>query len=323
MADAAARRREATASQDASHASSGEARSIFDEEWWLLAATDGRLERVEVSWDRVVVGSIFYHPTRRGLMLKAALPPYTRLMTPLINAPGEKASSISTNKTRILRELLARLSHIDLYQTTIRSDPDLVLSYQINDFDLGPKITFLSPRDDPQSAVLQRMDHKLRNAITTASRYCRLERHMNLDRFRRMRSSVSEIDFNDYEAFERIVEAVALRRAGVFLTAVSDDGQDLATDFVVWDAQRLYYLAATRLNTAVASKAATWLFSESIAFAKALGRDFDADGFATVASAKSLQRWGLSIVLNTNVSRSRLAYQLLKPIKNRIRKPPF
>jgi hypothetical protein len=297
--------------------------AVFDQDWWLKAATDGQLERVEVTWDRVVVGVLTYHPTRRGWVRKAVLPPYTRLMTPIIQAPGEKVSTAATNTVRILRDLYARMPPMDVYQTTVRSDPDLVLAYQLNDFELSHKITFLSPKDDRMADVMQRMDHKLRNIIKTASRFCHLERHLDLDRFRRMRASVSRVDFNDYAAFERIVTAVAARGTGTFLSAVSEDGSDLATVFLVWDTQRLYYLSATRLDTAQSSKAATWLFCESLAFAKSMGLAFDADGFATVASAKSLQRWGLPVSLNTNVGRAHLAYQVLKPIKDRIRRPPF
>ena len=297
--------------------------AIFDQDWWLLAATNGELERVEVSWDRVLVGAMAYHPTGRRWVRKAVLPPYTRLMTPVIRPPGEKISTAATNMVRIVRQLHARLPQIAVYHTTVRSDPDLVLAFQLNDFELRHKITFLSPKDDPMAAVMQRMDHKLRNIIKTASRFCQMERHLDLDRFRRMRTAVSPVDFNDYEALERIVIAVASRGAGTFLSAVAEDGTDLATVFLVWDAQRLYYLCATRLDTTESSKAATWLFCESIAFAKSLGLAFDADGFATVASAKSLQRWGLPVSLNTDLGRMTLAYQVLKPIKDRILRPPF
>jgi hypothetical protein len=297
--------------------------AIFDRIWWLEAVTLGGLEQAEVTWDRAVVGSIYFQRARRGLVRKAVLPAYTRLLTPYINPPGEKSSTRSANVVRIVRELYAKIDDVDYYHTVTQSDPELLFAFQMSNFSIGHKITFISRKEEGIDRLFSGMDHKFRNIIKVASKSLRLDAHMDIDRFRRIRSLVSKTDYNDYNVFESIVAAVEIRGAGTFLSAVSEDGTDQATIFVVWDADRLYYLSSTRLNTAEASKAATWLFSEAVAFAKSKGLDFDADGFATVATAKSLLRWGMEIRLNANVSRGSLAYDLMKPIKDRIQAPPF
>jgi hypothetical protein len=298
-------------------------RDIFSEEWWLNAATLGRIERVDVAWDGVPVGSLYYHVVKSGFLRKAVLPPYTRMMTPYLVPPGERPWTRAANTVNIIRDLYANMPEMDTYHTVVRSDPDLIFGFQLNGFALGYKVTFLSEASVDIDTVFRGMDQKYRNVVRQGNSRFSLDRHTDLDRFRRIRAENRKTDYNDYPALESLLSAVTSRGAGTFLSAVSESGEDQATALVVWDQERLYYLAATRYDGTTASKAATWLFYEAIAFAKSLGRAFDADGYATVASAQSLQRWGLPVSLNTNVSRSKLAYQLVKPIKDRLAPPPF
>src|SRR5947209_4786927 len=60
----------------------GRDRTIFEEDWWLTAATGGKIERAEVRWDNVVVGSLDYYATKEMQMRKIVLPPYTRILAP-------------------------------------------------------------------------------------------------------------------------------------------------------------------------------------------------------------------------------------------------
>ena len=297
-------------------------RDIFSEEWWLDAVTLGRIERVDVAWDSVPVGTLYYHVVTSGFLRKAVLPPYTRVMTPYLVPPGERPWTKRANTVKIIGDLYAKMPEMDTYHTVVRSDPDLVLGFQLNGFSLGYKVTFLSDISVGMDAVFQNMDQKYRNVVRQGNSRFSLERHTDLDRFRNIRAANGRRDYNNYPALESLVSAIASRGAGTFLTAVSEAG-DQATVLVVWDRERLYYMAAARHDGTTASKAATWLFYEAIAFAKRLGLAFDADGYATVASAQSLQRWGLPVSLNANVSRSKLAYQLVKPIKDRLAPPPF
>ncbi len=298
-------------------------RDIFSEEWWLDAVTLGRIERVDVAWDSVPVGTLYYHVVTSGFLRKAVLPPYTRVMTPYLVPPGERPWTKAANAVNILRDLYAKMPEMDTYHTVVRSDPDLIFGLQMNGFTLGYKVTFLSDASVDMDTVFLGMDQKYRNVIRQGNARFALERHADLDRFRRIRAGSRQADYNDYRALGSLLSALVSRGAGTFLTAVSDAGEDQATALVVWDRERLYYLAAARYDGTTASKAATWLFYEAIAFAKRLGLAFDADGYATVASAQSLQRWGLPVSLNANVSRSKLAYQLVKPIKDRLAPPPF
>jgi hypothetical protein len=296
---------------------------IFSEEWWLDAVTRGQFERIDASWDSMRVGTLYYHITRRGMVRKAVMPPYTRLMSPLLAPPGGQPRTRAANAVTILRDLYARLPNVDCYHTVVRCDPNVVFAYQLNGFSLGHKITFVSDAGVDIDSVFKGMDQKYRNTVRQGDGLFRMDQHADLDRFRRIRADSKRPDYNDYSALEALIPVLVSRGAGRLLSAVSECGTDQASALVVWDRERLYYLAAARCGGALGSKAATWLFYQAIAYAKRLGLAFDADGYATVASAQSLQRWGLPVSLNVNVSRGGLAYDLVKPIKDRLRPPPF
>ena len=100
-------------------------------------------------------------------------------------------------------------------------------------------------------------------------------------------------------------------------------GRSVSSALLVWDSRRLYFFMSSRSASPEANKASPLVFFESIRLAKSYGLAFDADGYATVASAMSLQKWGLDVTVNLNVNKGSVAYEMLKPLKDRIAPPPF
>jgi len=297
--------------------------AIFDQDWWLDAVTCGRIEQAEVRWDSVTVGILPYFVEKRGLFRKIVLPPMTRIMTPRLAPPGERDVVRTSNKVKIIDELMGKVGKFDSYHTTIRLAEDLLLAYQLNRFNISSKLTFVSDAETPIEQVLKDMDQKPRNVVKTARKFVQIERHMDLERFKKLRRSVTEKDHNNYEALARVIDAVSSRGCGTFLSATDDGGHDLATAFLVWDPDRMYYLLAAKGNGPESNRAAALVFFESLAYSKEIGVAFDADGFATLASATALQRWGLTIKANANITKGSLRYTALKPVKDLISPPPF
>ena len=61
--------------------------SIYDQDWWLDAAAPGRWQRVEVHWDKVLVGSLSFAVARRLGLRFIELPPLTRTASPWLHTP--------------------------------------------------------------------------------------------------------------------------------------------------------------------------------------------------------------------------------------------
>ena len=308
---------------DGVEAFGGRSLSVFEQNWWLEAVTDGAIERAEVFWDSTLVGVLPYHAVRRGVMRTIEAPPYTRRLSPRINAPGGKDVTRMSNTIKIVAQLYEKIGDFDAYHTIIGDDRHLIFAYQMNGFKLQPKITFSSACDVPMEALTAAMDHRPRNIIKTASRQFQTELHFDLDRFRRLRQESTPNDRNDYRIISQLMQTVKSRGAGGILSAVDDRGQDVAAAVLVWDTERLYYFMSSRSATTEGNKASPLVFYESIRLAKAYGLAFDADGYASVASAMSLQKWGLDVTVNLNVNKGSVAYEMLKPLKDRIAPPPF
>jgi len=313
----------ATSPGDISHDLGGHRLTVFEQDWWLDAVTDGALERAEVYWDSVLVGVLPYYAARKGLLRMIQIPPYTRRLAPRVSAPGSKDVTRMSNTIKIVGQLYEKIGDFDSYHTVIGDDRHLIFAYQMNGFKLQPKITFSTDADVPMEALTAAMDHRPRNIIKTASREFRTELHFDLDRFRRLRQASTSRDRNDYRIIGRLMQAVEARGAGGILSAVDDKGQDVAAAVLVWDSERLYYFMASRSASREANKASPLVFYESIRLAKSYGLAFDADGYASVASAMSLQKWGLDVTVNLNVNKGSVAYEMLKPLKDRIAPPPF
>jgi hypothetical protein len=256
-------------------------------------------------------------------MRKIEVPPYTRRLSPRINAPGGKDVTRMSNTIKIITQLYEKIGDFDAYHTIIGDDRHLIFAYQMNGFKLQPKITFSSSADVTMETLTASMDHRPRNIIKTASRQFQTELHFDLDRFRRLRQESTPNDRNDYRIISRLMQTVESRGAGGILRAVDDQGQDVAAAVLVWDTERLYYFMSSRSATTESNKASPLVFHESIRLAKAYGLAFDADGYASVASAMSLQKWGLDVTVNLNVNKGSVAYEMLKPLKDRIAPPPF
>lgn len=228
-----------------------------------------------------------------------------------------------SNTIKIIGQLFEKVGKFDSYHTVIGDDRHLIFAFQMNGFKLQPKITFSSSADVPMDALAASMDHRPRNIIKTASRQFQTELHFDLDRFRRLRQASTSNDRNDYQIVGRLMQAAESRGSGGILCAVDDKGQDVAAAFLVWDTERLYYFMSARAATSEANKASPLVFYESIKLAKSYGLAFDADGYATVASAMSLQKWGLDVTVNLNVHKGSVAYEMLKPLRDRFAPSPF
>lgn len=297
--------------------------TVFEQDWWLEAVTDGAVERAEVWWDNVLVGVLPYYAVRKGMIRKIQIPPYTRRLSPIIDAPGAKDVTQMSNTIKIIGQLYEKIGEYDVYHTVIGDDRRLIFAYQMNGFKLQPKITFCSAADVPLDDLLTAMDHRPRNIIKTASRQFQTHLHFDLDRFSRLRRESTADDRNNYQVIGRLMQAIEARGAGGILSAVDDQGRDVAAALLVWDSERLYYFMSARSAAPEANKASPFVFFESIRLAKSFGLAFDADGYASVASAMSLQKWGLDVTVNLNVQKGSVAYEMLKPLKDRFAPPPF
>jgi hypothetical protein len=293
------------------------AATIFEQEWWLLAASGGRLERAEVRWDGAVVGSFSYQWSASRFVRKITPPPYTRILAPRLNGPEGKEVTVLENNTRIVRELLEKMGPFDSFTTTLPAESDLLLPFQFNGAAAVVKGSFISSLDVTIQDAWDAIHKKTRNVIRSAAGRLSYSIHTDLERFIRIaKLRDAGVDYNDYQALTRLWVEISRRDCGRIISAVNDAGSDVAACVVVWDDKTAYYLLSTRSSDSEAGKANTALFFESLSLAKRLKRDFDADGYATLQSGRFLSRFGLAFSARATVEKRGALYGALKPIKD-------
>jgi len=291
--------------------------TIFEEDWWLIAATAGKVDRVEIRWDNVLVGTLDYHVTTRLGIRRIVLPPFTRLLAPRLNAPGRKPVSILDNNTRIIREMFQRLGRFDLYRTRLPSDQALVLPFQFNQAFSTFSASFVSPAVDRVENVLAGMHQKTRNVIRQANDRIIFESHQDIDRFRRICVDGHRgNDQNDYAVLDRLWREITARHRGTIISAMDHSRKDIAACAVIWDANTAYYWLSARTEDVLAKKANPALFFEALGLAKKKSLDFDADGYGSLAAGRFLAHFGLPVTFRAVVEKRGQAYRLLKPIKD-------
>jgi len=291
--------------------------TIFEEDWWLHAATAGQIRRIEIRWDNVLVGTLDYYVSMRRGMRKIVLPPYTRLLAPRLKAPGSKPITLLDNNTRIIREMFDQLGRFDLYSTRLPSDRELVLPFQFNQAVSTFSASFVSPAVDPAERVLAGMHQKTRNIIRRANDRLIFASHQDIDRYRRICVAGHRgKDQNDYTVLDRLWLEITARKRGTIISAMDHCNRDIAACVVIWDAATAYYWLSARTDDELGKKANPALFFQALGLAKQQGLDFDADGYGSLAAGRFLAHFGLPVTFRAVVEKRGPAYRLLKPIKD-------
>src|SRR5215467_2572126 len=98
--------------------------SIFQEPWWLSAATAGQYKEVSVERGNRLVGRLPFVVTRRGPFLTVTMPTFTHLLGPAIDPGVGKYQSRLARRLSITRELISLLPSCAFFKQAF--DPSVV-----------------------------------------------------------------------------------------------------------------------------------------------------------------------------------------------------
>src|SRR4051794_13421331 len=90
--------------------------SIFEQSWWLDAATGEAWSRAEARWDNKLVGWMPYFVTKHWGLPHIAMPPYTRTLAPRLCPPASTPAKHLNSRIRVLRDLLGHLPRHDRFE---------------------------------------------------------------------------------------------------------------------------------------------------------------------------------------------------------------
>ena len=269
--------------------------TIFHEPWWLDAATPD-WQQAEVAWDGTVVGWLPFAVARRYGSARLEMPPYARVLGPVLNLPSSKPVTRFANVRSVIAGLIARLPQHDSFMQVLPPGSEQGVAFVLNGWTVEENFTFrVAPTVAPE-AVLEGMGQKTRNVLRAARSRMVVEQHGDLDRYialsQRQFRQQGRANRHRYDVLSRVFAACVARDRSTILTARCEDSRDAASAVLLWDDETLYFWTAARDLEAAGNGAYSLVIWEALCLALERGLTFDFDGFASPASGIFLASFG-------------------------------
>ncbi|WP_245443442.1 GNAT family N-acetyltransferase [Labrys okinawensis] len=290
--------------------------TVFHEEWWLDAATQGKVEFVEHEEGGRTVGRLPYVLESRLGLQSANMPPMTHFLGPGIVEPQGSKPNRFLKTQGIIRELLRKLPAIASFRQKMHAGISDALAFQAENYEVSVQFTFeIQPAEQQQ--LWRGMRDKTRNVIRRAEEHHLVSQDMDPEEFFGFASANLEARNEsanvDFAACRAVTAASLERKRGHFLVA-RHGGVAKAAIFCAWDSQAYYYLMSTRAADS-ANGAIPLLLWHAIQKAVARGLTFDFDGVVNSGSMLLFSGFGGAASPRYIVSKSTPLYRTLREIR--------
>jgi Acetyltransferase (GNAT) domain len=254
--------------------------TVFHEDWWLDAATNGNYSAVEVSASGKVVGRLPFLLRARFGLSGIWTPPLTHFLGPGVDEGSGSRNSRFLRRMEITRELILKLPPSAWQCIRCHRGTSDVIAFQEQSFKTYAQFTH-ELAAAPASDLWRQMRDKTRNVIRRAGEELRVDELQDVEEFIRTYQShlASRRVHNtlDFSSAKRVLTAALARNRGRILAARDASNQIVAANFCAWDNDAAYYVACTRSETA-GNGASSLLLWEAIRHAAVRGLVFDFAG---------------------------------------------
>ena len=298
-----------------------EQKTLFQQDWWLDAASCGTFETVEVKWDGTVVASLPFVRERCYGMRRLRMPRYARTLGPAFKLPPAKPVQHRQNMIRVTAELLRKLPPHDSLHTVLHPGAGAGLAMSLAGCDLTAQSTFRVEAARDLDAAWAACDQKTRNIIRKARKTMRVMKHADPDRFGALsrRDRFGAKNYHDFSALSRIFGACHERDQGSILAVHDETGRELGAAMLIWGTEALYFWTTARDNKAGDNSVNALLVWEAMILAQSLGLAFDSDGFSSPEAARFMLRFGFHEATRLSVTRDCWSYHLLHTLVKPLR----
>ena len=282
---------------DARHSTTHLIPTVFHEDWWLDAATNGNFSVVEVSAGNKTVGRLPFEMSSRDGLRGIWTPPLTHFLGPGIDEGNGNDNSRFLRRIDITRELIAKLPKASWQCFRCHRGTTDVIAFQEESFKTYAQFTF-EIQPGPVELLWQQMRDKTRNVIRRAEEQFRIEEINDAEKFVSLYenhlSSRGVRNTLDLAAAKRLVHASLERQRGRVLAARNQQGEVVAANFCAWDSTAAYYVACTR-SDAAGNSAGSLLVWDAIQRAARGGLIFDFSGLGTRGSVLHYAGFGAAL----------------------------
>ena len=284
-------------------------RSIFQQDWWLQAASHGKIETVEVHWDAIKVGALnFVRHTRYGVFVSLHMPPYTRTLGPVLTLPASSRVQAAVNTRRVIAELVAALPRHDRFYLLLDPEDPTAFAFSVNGFAVTQQFTFRIQAGITTPVIWSGIATSTRRLIRSVEAKLVVERHLDLDRYLASTplDHPQDRSTHDFAALRNLFVEAHKRGRIMILSCVASTGVDVASVILVWDDRVLFYWLPQRDKTQHYNGANAMLIWHAICLAAERSLIFDFDGYASVGTARFLATFGVEPVIRSAISHDNL-----------------
>jgi hypothetical protein len=274
--------------------------SIYQNPWWLNAATDGKWQLIAAGPASGFIASMPVF-TRSFLGQRyIGMPPLTRTLGPTFTRVSDGAKLSDRVRFRLLSELIHKLPDAIGFRQRFDPECDDLLAFQVTGFSIGIDYTYRFANCSDTGAIWEGMRDKTRNAIRRSQDLLQVSRSLDIAQFvefyeanlRRAGKSMTP----ERKRMQKILEAAVANEAGISLLCRTAGGELAAAIFIVWNDQYCHYLLSTRDERIACNGAVSLLIWNALQLAGQMNRGFDFDGFGTNGAANFLRQFGARLV---------------------------
>lgn len=271
--------------------------TVFHEDWWLDAATDGNYSVVEVNASGRVVGRLPFLMRARFGLRGIWTPPLTHFLGPGVDEGSGSRNSRFLRRMEITRELILKLPRSAWQCIRCHRGISDAIAFQERSFKTYAQFTH-ELAAAPVAELWRQMRDKTRNVIRRAAEELRVDELRDVDAF--IRIYQSHLDTRrirntlDFATARRVLTAALERNRGRILAARDARNEIVAANFCAWDNDAAYYVLCTRSEVA-GNGASSLLLWEAIQRAAARGLAFDFAGLGGNGSVLHYAGFGATV----------------------------
>lgn len=302
---------------------------IFQESWWLSAATNADYCDVTVTKGNQCVGRLPFTSTRKYGQVILGMPPFTHILGPVVESRGLKVQTRLVNRLSVVRSLIDKLPRFDFFKYAIDPTLDDGLSladglvFQERGFHVMPQYTFEIDCRRRIEDLFDSLHFKVRQHIRRAEEKLTVKTIENPQEFigfyrDNLKRKGNKVHF-EFKNFTSLFFECVARKCGVILAACFPNGEPAAMTFLVWGRETMYYLLSTRAGLRNDSGSTNLLIWSAMKEANKLGVKFDLDGVSTAGTARFLSGFSGQIKTRLIITKSRPIYRVLRGLKSVIK----
>jgi hypothetical protein len=271
------------------------ASTIFQQDWWLQAASDGAVEKVVVRRGGSDIANIsFVRKNHFPNFCYLVMPMYTRTLGPVLNLPLSEPAQRAKNVRRTILELVSHLPKHDRFFTLLDCEDDTDFAFSLAGCVVGQQFTFRVAAHANATQLMTAVEPPTARLIRSAGRRLNISRHADFDRFVALshKDRPSDESVHDLATLRRLFSVCTARNQATILSLCDAQDNDVASVIIIWDSSVLYYWVPLRDRKKSGGDANAMLLWSAMEFALDRKLIFDVDSYMSVGTATFLSSFG-------------------------------